>query len=142
MAMVIAMTTPINMNNLVDIHNHILFGVDDGSQSIETSIEMIRKEIKDGVKTIILTPHVQSRVTKATKEEQLRAFHSLKERLQSEGLHVNLYLAAEIFYRSHLEPNYDDYVLGESKAILLEFSPMVETPIEEICFDLMAFTST
>ncbi len=49
---------------MIDIHSHILPGVDDGSQSLELSIEMIKKEILDGVEAIILTPHVQSRVSK------------------------------------------------------------------------------
>lgn len=40
-----------------DIHNHILFGVDDGSPDIDTSLEMLRMAYEDGTRDVILTPH-------------------------------------------------------------------------------------
>ena len=41
----------------IDIHSHILFGVDDGSQSYEESVEMLHKAYNEGFTTIIATPH-------------------------------------------------------------------------------------
>ncbi|BCR36072.1 tyrosine-protein phosphatase [Mariniplasma anaerobium] len=122
---------------MIDIHTHILPKVDDGSQDIETSLKMIEIEIMQGVTDIILTPHIQSRVTKASKEEQIIAFNSLKEAVKQSKLDINLYLAGEIHYRSHLNTNYDDYAFGKHKYILMEFPTRIETPIEDICFDLM-----
>lgn len=40
-----------------DIHNHILFGVDDGSPDIETSLKMLRMAYEDGTRDMVLTPH-------------------------------------------------------------------------------------
>ena len=40
-----------------DIHNHILFGVDDGSPDIKTSMEMLQMAYEDGIRDVILTPH-------------------------------------------------------------------------------------
>lgn len=45
------------MKGITDIHSHILFEVDDGSDSIETSLKLLRKEYEQGVRNIILTPH-------------------------------------------------------------------------------------
>jgi len=110
--------------------------VDDGAKSFDESIAMIQKEIEQGVTTIILTPHVQSRVTKTTREEQVEIFMQLKKKVQELSLDVELILGAEIFYRSHLTPDYHTYTLGNSKCLLFEFSPMIETPIEEITYNI------
>ena len=45
---------------MVDIHSHILPFVDDGSDSLEASLELIKDEISNGVDKILLTPHYKS----------------------------------------------------------------------------------
>ena len=40
-----------------DIHNHLIFGIDDGSESIETSIKILNEMSNRGVTEIVLTPH-------------------------------------------------------------------------------------
>mgnify|MGYP000048576727 FL=1 len=45
------------MVDITDIHSHILFQVDDGSPSIETSLEILKKEYQQGVRNVICTPH-------------------------------------------------------------------------------------
>ncbi|WP_035358539.1 CpsB/CapC family capsule biosynthesis tyrosine phosphatase, partial [Acholeplasma equifetale] len=45
---------------MFDIHNHILPNVDDGSKSIEESLLMIDMLYQQGIKKIVLTPHVQN----------------------------------------------------------------------------------
>ena len=42
---------------MIDFHSHILPGIDDGAQDIETSLALIEEEKKQGVSTIVLTPH-------------------------------------------------------------------------------------
>ena len=42
---------------MIDIHAHILPGVDDGSPSMEDSIEMARLALQSGVRAMIATPH-------------------------------------------------------------------------------------
>ena len=43
---------------MIDIHCHILPGIDDGSQNMESSLQMARIAVNDGIKTIIATPHI------------------------------------------------------------------------------------
>jgi len=121
---------------MIDIHTHILPNVDDGSQTLETSIEMIKKEIEDGVTTIILTPHVQSKVSRASREEHIETFHTLIKEVKKQGLNINLVLGAEVFYRDHIRTHFDDYLLGKNKTILIEFSFTIPTDIESIVYDL------
>ena len=42
---------------MIDIHNHILYGLDDGSKTLEESCELLDSAIKAGVKAICFTPH-------------------------------------------------------------------------------------
>jgi protein-tyrosine phosphatase len=123
---------------MIDIHTHILPGVDDGSKDLETSISMIEREIEQGVTDIVLTPHVQSTVTKANTNKRKAQFEILKEEVSKRGLKINLHLGAEIMYHSHIETDYSKYLFGKNKYVLIEFSTKAETPIEEICFDVMA----
>ena len=45
---------------MIDIHNHILFGVDDGAKSLEESLKMLRIAKEQGINTVYATPHFYS----------------------------------------------------------------------------------
>ena len=47
---------------MIDIHNHLLYGLDDGAQTLEESVEMCRISFNDGVRTIVATPHTLNSV--------------------------------------------------------------------------------
>ncbi len=110
-----------------DIHTHIIPFVDDGSPSLETSINMIKHEIDIGVTEIICTPHhIYSRY-ECTVEVIKERFNLLKEEVEKLNLPIKLYLGQEICY-THRED-----ILGMLKAgklltlnntnrVLLEFS--------------------
>ena len=44
---------------MIDFHNHIIPGVDDGAKSFDTAISMVKKAYNDGTRTIISTIHFQ-----------------------------------------------------------------------------------
>lgn len=48
---------------LIDIHAHIVFGVDDGARTLEESLKLIDMAAKQGVKKIIATPHNMPNLT-------------------------------------------------------------------------------
>ena len=123
---------------MIDIHTHILPNVDDGSKDLETSILMIEREIEQGVTDIVLTPHVQSTVTKANTAKRKKQFELLKAEVSKRSLNINLHLGAEIMYHSHIETDFSKYHFGKNKYVLIEFSTKAESPIEEVCFDVMA----
>ena len=64
---------------MIDIHNHVLYGLDDGAQTLEESIEMCRISWNDGVRIIVATPHAfnflyeNSRSIVLTKVQELNA---------------------------------------------------------------------
>ncbi len=47
----------LNRRKLIDIHAHVLPGVDDGPRTIEAALEMLRAAASDGIGTIVATPH-------------------------------------------------------------------------------------
>ena len=61
-----------------DLHTHIIPGVDDGSDSLEESLEMIRQMREQGVLNIVATPHYPDR-----KSTRLNSSHTLASRMPS-----------------------------------------------------------
>jgi len=121
---------------MIDIHTHILPGVDDGSQSFEQSITLIKEEIKQGVTHIVCTPHVLSKEQKTSRAFHIEQFNKLKE--MTKDLNVELILGAEIYHHDHMDINYDDYVFENTNILLIEFSTSHEHDIESVAFNLQA----
>ena len=42
---------------MIDMHNHVLYGVDDGAENLADSLAMIEKAVSLGFDTLVLTPH-------------------------------------------------------------------------------------
>jgi len=120
----------------LDLHTHILFDVDDGSKDLEMSIQMIHYAIEQKISHIVLTPHVQSRATRASRDQMVKHFDLLSQEVGKLGLPIKLYLGAEVLYHTHIEPDYRALTFGKSNYILIEFSMRDEQPIEEIIYDI------
>jgi protein-tyrosine phosphatase len=74
---------------MVDIHHHLLFGLDDGADSIETSVAMAKLAVAEGITHVVCTPHANSHFqfdpqTNAAKIDALRV------RLAAEGIALTL----------------------------------------------------
>lgn len=107
-----------------DIHNHILYGIDDGSESIEESIQLIKSAINGGYTDLILTPHFRKRQGYTCYNEKKREiFNTLINEVKKEKLNINLYLGNEITLDTDLLYYLEvDAVttLNNSKYLLLE----------------------
>lgn len=109
---------------MIDIHNHILFDIDDGARTIESSVQMCRDAYENGIDKIVLTPHfTQYRNIDDFVEERDSKIFELKKALKEENIPVKLYSGAELFLNDHIfvADNLDDLTLGESRYILCEF---------------------
>jgi protein-tyrosine phosphatase len=113
---------------MIDLHSHLLPGVDDGSRSMETSVGVLRRFAKEGVECVVLTPHLNvSRIADAPYERHVE----LLEELRSVAPEVpELRLGWEIMLD---EPNRDlrapHLALGGSRAVLVEF-PLSGVPLQ------------
>ena len=77
---------------MIDIHSHILYGVDDGAKTINDSIRLIDEMVKQGVTKFILTPHRRKGMFEETVEKIEEHFKSLKEAVKNRYKDIELYL--------------------------------------------------
>ena len=118
---------------MVDIHTHILPNVDDGAKSLEISIELLKEEIKNGVRDIVLTPHQNENEMDNKKLKEL--FLKFKDEVKDLGL--NLYLGSEIYYYKNLKNDIEKITtMNDSKYILIEFSITNKIDIYDSCVEL------
>ena len=128
--------------NFCDLHSHYLYGIDDGSKSIEESISLIKKAYEEGTTSIILTPHyIRNSKYNANNEVKLERFNKLKEELKKQNINVNLYLGNEVFISSQIlrliEEN-EIYTLNNSRYVLIEFGlSQILYEAKDIIFDLV-----
>lgn len=82
---------------MIDIHNHILFGIDDGSKSLSESINIIKKAISNGYTDIVLTPHYRFKQNFVCNNiNKYKRFVELQNEVERLELPINLYLGNEI----------------------------------------------
>lgn len=110
------------IDNLIEMHSHIIPAVDDGSQDIETSLKMIERLKEQGAKKIVLTPHYYSDTISLDDFLKRRndAFNSLIKELPAG--YPELIPSAEIFISKYLF-NYesiDELRIGNSNYVLIE----------------------
>ena len=74
------------LHGLVDIHNHILPGIDDGAKSVEDSIELINDFAELGVKSFICTPHIMHNHYDNTPKTIKEAHQKVEKVLEKSGL--------------------------------------------------------
>lgn len=127
---------------IIDIHSHILPGIDDGSKSMEMSIEMVRMAMEQGVKAIVATPH-SSRRTSYTKEKVKQLCEALMAEVKkATGHHITIYPGQEIFCRGDTIENLKSgrfHAIADTSYVLIEFFPEVEfTDIYKSIRDLSA----
>ena len=78
---------------MIDLHCHILPGLDDGSKSLEESLDMARLAAESGVAGIVATPHCDG----ADSKEVRRAVSLLRDAIKDAKIPVELFLGMEIF---------------------------------------------
>ena len=87
---------PIDFSNLkVDIHSHLIPGIDDGAKSVEDSLALIKELVKYGYKKIITTPHVMSDLYKNDSTTIISGLEKIRERLKEESIDIEFEAAAE-----------------------------------------------
>jgi protein-tyrosine phosphatase len=80
---------------VIDLHSHVLAGIDDGPETMSGSIELARAAERAGIRTLVATPHVSWRYAN-TSEAIARAVAALNERLAEEGIELEVLAGAEI----------------------------------------------
>jgi len=117
---------------LIDIHCHILPGIDDGAKSLEESLLMARRAVEDGIHTIVATPHTLNGIYINSTREVTPKVTSLQETLSENHIKLQLYVGADVYLCPHmleLIGNGDAGTINNArKYILLELPSQVVPP--------------
>ena len=121
---------------MLDIHSHILYGIDDGSRSKEESIELLRYLEKQGVEKIIVTPHyIENTLYEATVAKKKKLIKDLENETS-----IKLYIGNEVYFSDKtlkLLKAKKLSCLNDSRYLLIEL-PMSSKikDLDEMVFDL------
>ena len=116
-------------NYYIDIHNHILPGVDDGAKSEGRSIRMLKFAAKSGIREIIATPHFHYRWGQAKADQIRKLTAHMQEALDEKGIPIRLHTGNELYYTHDLLEILkagEVLTLADSNYVLLEFSESEE----------------
>jgi protein-tyrosine phosphatase len=86
---------------MIDLHSHILPGIDDGAGTLDVSLEMARMAVADGVHTMACTPHIYPGMYLNDGPGIARRRDALQAELDSAGIPLKLVVGADV----HLVPN-------------------------------------
>ena len=73
-----------------DLHSHLLFGIDDGSKSLDESICLLKKMQEQNITDLICTPHyIENSKYVCNNKDKLKKIKKLKEKIRKENININ-----------------------------------------------------
>jgi len=125
--------SPPDLSGLVtDMHSHLIPGIDDGSQSVETSVELIRGLMALGYQRFIATPHILWDIYKNDETTITPAYKLLQQALKDEKINTSISFAAEYFLDDHVSDLIEQetpLLTLKKNWVLMEFS-FVSAPLD------------
>ena len=115
---------------MIDIHSHILWGMDDGPDSMEESLAMASIAAKEGISTIVATPHcIDEKDLAGFAQRVEEKCQQLNKALDGEGILLKVVPGAEVYMDLDILEwtGLDELTLGNTNYILIEM-PMGEVP--------------
>ena len=114
------------MSNFVDLHHHLVYGVDDGAQTLEDMHKMILRAKGEGVSDIVCTSHITPGHAPFPMETYLAHLEEARAFIEAQGLEMRVHSGCEVLYtessaRLLAEGHYP--TLAGSDVVLVEFSP-------------------
>lgn len=108
---------------MIDIHNHIIPNIDDGSDSFELSRALLKDALKEGITDVLITPHFMKHGPyNVRKDELVPLFKQCKEMYSD--ININLYLGNELYIDRELDElllKNEVCTMNDSDYVLIEF---------------------
>lgn len=125
---------------MIDIHNHLLVGADDGPETEEDALELLKQAADNGITDIIVTPHQYSGDYLNPNSKIVPKMEQLRDMLNEHQLDINVYPGQEIRINGELINELksgSNIALNDSRYVLVEFSFMdVPNYTENMFFEL------
>jgi protein-tyrosine phosphatase len=113
---------------MVDIHSHILPGVDDGAKSVEIALDMVRMAHADGIRHMVATPHASDRYT----YDRPRSLELLNQLRRECGVAMEFSLGCDFHFSfDNIQSALHDphhYCISKTDFLLVEFSDFAISP--------------
>lgn len=112
---------------MIDIHCHLLYGVDDGAKTIEESVAMLKAAKEQGIQIMILTPHYRHGMFAYPVDKIEEHFKQLTP--YAEEIGVKIFLGCEYHVNSQIVQSFDTgrcHTLADTKYVLTEYSHQTE----------------
>jgi len=111
---------------MIDIHTHIIPGIDDGADEIEETLEMVKLAVKSGTKAIVATPHcnIPGMYENYFDKHYIEQFQKVADAVKNQGLPINIYPGMEAFATEELPDLIVDrkvMPVNQSRYVLVEF---------------------
>lgn len=123
----------------VDLHSHLIPGIDDGAKTMEDSLAMLRKFEALGFKKVITTPHIVTGGYNNTPEIITKGRDKVREAIKANGINIDFDAAAEYYADESMLPKIEAknlLTIGD-KYVLIEFSFLSKTNVlNEIIYKL------
>ena len=127
---------------LIDVHNHSMPGVDDGSQDSDMTFQMLQMAYEEGIRAVILTPHYKSTMSDETTQKRYAAYRKACLMAEKVSPRLKLYLGEELYYDSKMVQRLREgraLTLNGTQYVLAEFPVYVDYPyIRQAVQDLWA----
>ncbi len=125
---------------MIDLHSHILPGVDDGAPDLAVSLEMARMAVADGIEVMACTPHFMPGLYDNESQDIRARVHNLNQILLEEGINLALVTGCD----AHVRPDFLNCLrdgslltLHDSKYVLFEPSHTTMPPrMDELLFNI------
>lgn len=112
---------------MIDIHCHVIPNIDDGADSVDTSIKMLKMAEADGVSTIIATPHFRPGVYDNEFEAVVKKVMELNQIAKEENIKIEILPGQEVFLDKNILKNIK---AGNIKGINNSKYLLVELPMD------------
>jgi protein-tyrosine phosphatase len=128
---------------MIDIHNHILPGLDDGAKDLEMSVAMANVAVQEGITHILATPHHRNGEFVNSRAQVEEAVGKLQVELDQRGINLVVFPGQEVRLHGDLLANIDAgeilFTDLDEHYLLIEF-PSMEVPhyAEQVFFDLLS----
>ena len=127
---------------MIDMHSHILADIDDGSKSLDMSLEMLRMAANSGTTDIIATPHINRQGVIPPWADILDKVKLLQQKAKAASININIHSGAEVGFDydalRFIKEGSRDYCLAGSRYILVEFTEQSQPDqAEKLLYELM-----
>lgn len=127
---------------MIDLHAHILYGIDDGARHGEMTLDMLRQAEEDGIGTMVATPHYVVGANLYSPKGLAARFDDVVRLIDKEGIKINLLLGNELFLDEYIFEAVESkkcHTLAGTRYVLLEL-PMAGIPLytEKVLYQFLA----